>query len=102
MDGQHGSGHGLGPGLLASLQGTGVALQKEEQSGVTASSHVPASPKRRRCSRVGAGPQHGHIQGGRVTDCILFFGGPGMVGASGEEEEFRVGLEMAHHHVLII
>ncbi|KFW80123.1 Unconventional myosin-X, partial [Manacus vitellinus] len=24
--------------------------------------------------------QHGHIQGGRVTDCILFFSGPGMDG----------------------
>ncbi|OXB77073.1 UNVERIFIED_CONTAM: hypothetical protein H355_007720 [Colinus virginianus] len=33
--------------------------------------------------------QHGHIQGGRVTDCILFFCGPGIAAGSEEEEELR-------------
>lgn len=31
-DGQHGRGHSYRPGLLASLPGTGLALQKEGQS----------------------------------------------------------------------
>lgn len=41
--------------------------------------------------------QHGHIQGGRVTDCILFFSGPEMDGVSQDEEELSVGQEIPHH-----
>lgn len=47
-DGQHGRGHSCRPGLLASLPGTGLALQKEDRAG---SQPVATSPP---CHRAGS------------------------------------------------